>query len=129
MKNIKIIITTVLLMGLASAFAQQTTNALQKDETGPAIEQADPAVIPAGQPQVLQQGEVPFPLLTTPQTTEPKVMTQVQPVERDETIPPEGKQLDKLPSLNTEGNQPVVNEVSDGPDEANGPGEVKPIVK
>jgi hypothetical protein len=126
MKRIKIFTLTLLLMGCIPAFAQQTTAGSQADETGPAIEQADPAAMPASQSPLSQQGEQPSAALTQPQALVPDNVAPVQPVERDETMPPEGEQTENLPQTADPANPAVMVQEIIGPDEATGPVGVKP---
>jgi hypothetical protein len=126
MKRIKIFTLTILLMGFIPAFAQQTLTGIQVDETGPAIVQAGPATMPASQSPSIQQGEQPSAALTQPQALEPDNMALVQPVERDETMPPGAEQTGNLPQTAEPGNPVVPVQEYIGPDEATGPVGVKP---
>lgn len=108
MKKIKIITLTILFMGCVSVYAQQASKVAQHDETGPAIEQTDPAVTPAGQTQVNPPGEF------------------ILPAEQDETRPPEGQQFGILPAGETlNATESPAHEIT-GPDEATGPLDLKP---
>lgn len=129
MKKIAIITCMMLLLGSLTLFAQQAKSVLV-DETGAVLEQTAPSTPPPDVSRESMEGGQVSPMVSQPNSTPMTAKISAQTVERDETMGPDGRttQGNVSGTKEPESNGSQIPEYH-GPDEAEGPLEVKPDKK